>query len=114
MDLDWSLWHEPVPSTRQSFFLHEGFCKADRPHPQGIQTRYPFIPDPPHGSIICCLVFLHDQILSDALASGIFGNGDALLSFGKRDCSRDLPDFWLVYLQITVLSYFDGFPPVLV
>ena len=92
-------------------------------------SSYPGLSLACSGSALCRLVFLYAAVLTDALAAGLYRDGDAFISTGERNCRVDIPnpvpsvnpvpgtDFFeyscqtscfLVFRE-TILSNFDNF-----
>ena len=73
-----------ISSTGQFVLLHEILCQLDQPNIETIQTGDPGVSGPTLRAHLCRLVFLHGALLSYALDTRIFGDGDAVFSARKR------------------------------
>jgi len=112
-----------------SFFFMRFFCPFHQSITSFFCSSYPGLSLACSGSALCRLVFLHAAVLPDALAAGLYRDGDAFISTGERNCRVDIPnpvpsvnpvpgtDFFefscqtscsLVFRE-TILSNFDNF-----
>ena len=80
-----------LPENSNSFF-REALRPLDRSPDQSFPPGYDRIPDPAAGAALCGLVHFHVSVLSDALAVGIFGNGNAVVPARRRGYRDDLQD----------------------
>ena len=116
-------------SGRFVLFLHAFFCPLHQSITSFFCSSYPGLSLACSGSALCRLVFLNVAVLSDALAAGLYRDGDAFISTGERNCRVDIPnpvpsvnpvpgtDFFEFSCQIscslvfreTILSNFDNF-----
>ena len=116
-------------SGRFVLFLHAFFCPFHQSITSFFCSSYPGLSLACSGSALCRLVFLHAAVLPDALAAGLYRDGNAFISTGERNCRVDIPnpvpsvnpvpgtDFFefscqtscsLVFRE-TILSNFDNF-----
>ena len=129
MDIDRKNGDGVFSSGRFVLFLHAFFCPFHQSITSFFCSIYPGLSLACSGSALFRLVFLHGAVLLDALAAGLHGDGDAIISIGERNCRVDIPnpvpsvnpvpgtDYFefscqtscsLVF-QETILSNFDNF-----
>ena len=109
MDIDWKNGDGVFSYGRFVLFLHAFFCPFHQSITSFFCSSYPGLSLACSDSALCRLVFLHAAVLPDALAAGLYHDGDAFISTEERNCRVDIPNPVLSVNPVPGTDYFEFF-----